>query len=154
MTPREYLEEVVEPNLAELAANYSNIRLSLNAVHAVDALAAHIYYASNGAAPGKDDTEYRQALARLHPEFALLRDIAKAIKHVRPNRGSPQTERGDMVEIRSLGWGEGVWGDGRWGGPPQAVVPLESGHVRVVETVVTNALNVLKLEMTKYSLER
>jgi hypothetical protein len=153
MTPLEYLQEVVEPNLAALAKGYSNLRHNLNAVHSVDALAAHIYHASNGAAPGKDDTEYRAELAKLFPEFALLRDIAKAIKHVRLNRGSPQTERGDKIEIRPLGWGEAAWGDGRWGGPPQAVIPLDSGGFRVVETVAMNALQVLKTEMAKYGLD-
>lgn len=135
MTPVDYLKDVVEPNLAALAADYGSIRHNLNAVHAVDALAAHIYYASNGAAPGTDDTVYRAELAKHFPEFALLRDIAKAIKHVRLIQGSPQTSRGDHIEVRSLGWDEAAWGDGRWGGPPQAVIPVDCGGMRVVETV-------------------
>ena len=117
-------------------------------------LPAHIYHASNGAAPGRDDTQYRDELAKHFPEFALLRDSAKAIKHVRLNRGSPQASRGDNVEVRSLGWGEAAWGDGRWGGPPQAVISLDCGGVRVVETVAVNALEVLKAEMSKYGLDR
>ena len=154
MTPLEYLTVVVEPNFAALATEYGDIRHSLNFVHSVDALAAHIFYASNGAAQGSDDLEYRNLLAMQHPEFALLRDIAKAVKHVRLIRGSPQTSRGDHMEVRSLGWGEGAWGDSRWGGPPQAVIPLDEGGVRVVETVATNALNVLKAEMAKFGLDR
>jgi hypothetical protein len=55
---------------------------------------------------GRDDLEYRSELAKQHSEFALLRDIAKAVKHVRLVRGSPQTSRGDQMEVRSLGWGE------------------------------------------------
>lgn len=154
MTPLEYLENVIEPNVAALRADFSNLRHNLNAVHAVDALAAHIYHASNGAAPGEDDSHYRDEIAKLYPEFALLRDIAKAIKHVRLDRGSPHTRRGDKLERRSLGWGEAAWGDGRWGGPPQVVIPLDSGGVRVVETVVGNALDALKIEMAKYGLDR
>jgi hypothetical protein len=153
VTPIEYLTEVVKPNLADLAADYDSIRHNLNAVHSVDALAAHVYYASNGAAPGKDDLDYRDHLAKQHPEFALLRDIAKAIKHVRLIRGSPQASRGDQMVVRSLGWGEAAWGDGRWGGPPQAVIPLDSGGIRVVETVAVNALKVLEQEMATYGLD-
>lgn len=152
MTPAEYLRDVVEPNLVELAADYGNVRKALNAVHSVDALAAYIYHAANGAAPGSDDTQYRGELARQHPEFGLLRDIAKAVKHVRLDRGSPKTSRGDQVEVRSLGWGEAAWGDGRWDGPPQAVIPLDGGGIRVVETVATNALGVLKAEMMRFGL--
>ena len=63
MTPLEYFTQFVEPNLAALAADYGDIRHNLNLVHAVDALAAHIYHASKGAAPGRD-LEYRNALAK------------------------------------------------------------------------------------------
>ena len=154
MTPMEYFTDVVEPNLAALTADYGSIRHSLNAVYAVDALAAHVFYASKGAAPGADDILYRAELAKRFPEFALLRDIAKAVKHVRLIRGSPQTSRGDAVEARALGYGEAVYGDGRWDGPPQTVIPLDSGGVRVVETVAKNALKVLKDEMAKYGLDK
>lgn len=154
MNPHDYLTEVVEPNFADLAANYGSIRLNLNAIHAVDALAAHIYHGSNGAAPGNDDTHYRSNLAQRDPEFALLRDIAKAIKHVRLGRGSPKTSRGDHVEARSLGWDEAAWGDGRWDGPPQVVIQLDGEGIRVVETVAMNALRLLKAEMTKYGLDK
>jgi len=57
VAPLEYLIYVVEPNLAALAAEYGDIRHNLNFVHSLDALAAHVYYASNGAAPGRDDEE-------------------------------------------------------------------------------------------------
>jgi len=62
--------------LPRWAAEYGDIRHNLNFVHSLDALAAHVYYASNGAAPGRDDLEYRSELAKQHSEFALLRDIA------------------------------------------------------------------------------
>jgi hypothetical protein len=136
-----------------LAANYVSIRLTLNVVHSVDALAAHIYHGSGGAAPGTDDTDYRDLLARHDPEFALLRDVAKAIKHVRLDRGSPLASRGDQVEARPLGWGEAAWDDGRWDGPPHVIIPLDNGGVRVVETVLSNALAVLKTEMAIYGLD-
>ena len=97
--------------IAALAADYGSIRHNLKAVHAVDALAAHIYYASNGAAPGADDTLYRAELAKQSPEFALLRDIAKAVKHVRLIRGSRQTSRGDHMQVRSRAGRSGM---GRW----------------------------------------
>ena len=154
MNPRDYLAEIVEPNLADLAADYGSIRHNLNAVHAVDALAAHIFHASNGAAPGTDDTHYRNELALRDPEYALLRDIAKAIKHVCLDRGSPLTSRGDHVEVRSLGWDEAAWDDGRWDSPPQVVIPLVGEGVRVVETVALNALTLLKAEMVKYGLDK
>ena len=151
MTPVDYLKDVVEPNLAALAADYGSIRHNLNAVHAVDALAAHIYYASNGAAPGTDDTVYRAELAKHFPEFALLRDIAKAIKHVRLIQGSPQTSRGDHIEVRSLGWDEAASGDGQLG---RAATGSYSRRLRWDAGCRDggDALEVLKAEMIKYGL--
>lgn len=84
MTPREYLDQVVRPNIADLARDNGDLRLALNAVHAVDALAAHIFYGAGGAAKigDKDDVAYRARLAGQDAEFGLLRDVAKAAKHV------------------------------------------------------------------------
>ncbi len=48
MTPREYVDEIVRPNLADLESDECNPRHALNAVHAVDALAARIYVAAGG----------------------------------------------------------------------------------------------------------
>ncbi len=138
--------EIVEPNIAALAADFGNFRHNLSVVHTVEALAARIYYASNGMAPGANNTAYRAKLATRHPEIAPLRDIAKAIKHVRLDRGHPKTKRGDK-EVRSLRWDEAVC-DGRWDSPLQVVIPLGCS-VRVIETVALNALNVLKAEMAE-----
>ena len=44
MTPREHLELVVRPNMSEMLENLGDLRLALNAIAAVDALAAHIYW--------------------------------------------------------------------------------------------------------------
>ena len=43
MTPREFLENVVRPNVEDFDANYGSVRQAYNAVAAVDALAAHLY---------------------------------------------------------------------------------------------------------------
>lgn len=152
MIPREYLEHVVEPNIAELDADYGNIRLALNVVHSLDALAAQIFYGSNGAIAAKDDLDYRNQLASVSDEFALLRDIAKAIKHVRLERGDPLVSGGDQVSVASIGWGVGRWGEGRWSGPPQAVVATNSGELRYIEQIAQGALSLLKLELEKWGL--
>ncbi len=151
MTPDEYLKTVVEPNFAEFSADYSSVRLALNLVHSVDALAAHVYHASNGSAPGSDDTHYRDILANQDSEYRLLRDIAKAVKHVRLKRSSPQirSRRIAFEYVRSDG--EKALGRLEMGGPPQVIAHLDDGQSRSVETIALNALNLLKQEMTKYS---
>jgi hypothetical protein len=85
MTPRDFLANVVEPNVVELAANFGSVRCAYNAVAAVDALAAHIFHWVANQDPAsiagmKDDTAYREALAEAYPVFGVLRDLAKALK--------------------------------------------------------------------------
>ena len=43
MTPSEFLQTVVRPNVVEFNTEYGDVRRANNAVASVDALAAHIY---------------------------------------------------------------------------------------------------------------
>ena len=154
MTPREFLETVVRPNMEDFNANYGSVRHAHNAVAAVDALAAHLYQWCETNAPSEiagvsDDTLYRARLAQSSPDFHLLRDIAKAQKHVHLNRGAPKVTTAAQVTARSIGWGEARWGEGRWGGPPQVVVTTDGGELRYVEQIVAAALTVLETEMSR-----
>jgi hypothetical protein len=157
MTPRQFLEQVARLNVAEFHAADDNMRHAYNAVAAVDALAAHIYCWCGANAPNeiaglKDDTAYREKLARTHDDFRLLRDIAKAQKHVKLTRGAPRFGEARQISARPLGWGEGPFGHGRYGGPPQVVVDLDSSTVRYVAQIVDSALKFLEGEMTRLSI--
>jgi hypothetical protein len=118
MTAREFLEQTVRPNLAELAADYADLRKAFNAFHAVDALAAHIYdCAGRQKGTGEpDDIAFRERLCARSSDFALLRDLAKAVKHVVLERGTPKITKAAQISPRSLGWDEMRWDEGRWGG--------------------------------------
>jgi hypothetical protein len=60
-----------------------------------------------------DDRSYRQHLAQEDADFGLLRDIAKAHKHVILDRGNPQISGAQNLSVKGLGWGEAAWGEGR-----------------------------------------
>ena len=154
MTPREFLENVVRPNVQDFDANYGSVRHAYNAVAAVDALAAHLYLWCKTNAPSEiadvsDDTHYRARLAQSSSDFRLLRDIAKAQKHVHLDRGPTEVTAAAQVAARSIGFGEARWGEGRWGGPPQVVVTTDGGELRYVEQIVATALTVLETEMSR-----
>ena len=154
MTPREYLESVVRPNTDVFNVDYGSVRHAHNAVAAVDALAAHLYQWCKTNAPSEiagvsDDSHYRARLAQTSSDFRLLRDIAKAQKHVHLTRGATQVTAAAQVAARSTGFGEARWGEGRWGGPPQVVVTTDSGELRYVEQIVADALGVLEAEMSR-----
>jgi hypothetical protein len=150
--PRQFLQVVVLPNVLDFHQNYGELRYAYNAIAAVDALAAHLYVWATVNAPttvatSSDDTAYRATLAARDHNFALLRDIAKALKHVRLTRGSPSVTHASQVTSRPIGYGEGGFGAGRYGGPSQVVVDTASGAFSYVEAVVDDALEFLKEEM-------
>jgi len=96
-TPREFLQIVVRPNIEDFHTHFADLRRAHNAISTLDALAAHLYvWATERAqhAPAvaslKDDSAYRAELAKSNLDFALLRDIAKAQKHVCLIQGNPQ----------------------------------------------------------------
>ena len=149
MTPREFLDQVVRPNVADFHANYGSLRHGYNAVAVVDALAAHIFWYIRNAPAQGDDTAYRATLASRNHDFRLLRDIAKAQKHVRLTKGVPQVVRAEQVSARSISYGEGQYGAGRYDGPPQLVVDINPGDFRYVESVVDAALTFLEGEMQR-----
>jgi len=154
VTPREFLENVVRPNVEDFKANYGSVRHAYNAVTAVDALAAHLYEWCKTNAPSEiagvsHDSQYRERLAQSSSDFRLLRDIAKAQKHVHLTRGATQVTGAAQVAARSLGWDEAKLDQGRWDGPPQVVVTTDSGDLRYVEQIVADALVVLETKMSR-----
>lgn len=153
MTPREYLDQVVIPNQGDFAANYASLRHGLNAIATVDALAAHIYWALH-ASPTlpplrrKNDDGFREYLASKDASFALVRDMAKAQKHVQIlyAKGS-QVPHASSVSAQAVGWGQLPFGRGRFGGPTQIVVQTSQGNADYVENIVDEAIKFLDGEM-------
>jgi len=95
-----------------------------------------------------DDTVYRAKLASQCSAFALLRDIAKAQKHVRLIKGTPQVTGEHQVSLRRIGFGEGEYDRGRYD-CPQVVVGTNAGAIEYVEMVVDEAVAFLEAEMQR-----
>jgi hypothetical protein len=152
MTPREFLESVVRPNVEEFGRHCGDFRCAYNAIASVDALAAHLYFwaiehSRSAVDSAADDSAYRAELATRNQDFKLLRDIAKAQKHVYLNRNPPPVKRADQVTVRPTGFGEGPYGRGRYGGGDQVVVEITSGQIDFVESIVKGSLGYLEDEM-------
>jgi len=141
------MDQVVRPNAADLELAFGDVRVAYNAVAAVDSLAAHIFHWLVSLTPpgtsAADDSQYRKELADAHGDFALLRDLAKAQKHVELTRHTPQVSRASQVEVKSLGYGEARWDEGRWDSPPQVYVQTNSGSLRAVDALVRNSIALL-----------
>lgn len=117
---REFCADVVEKNIADFHANCADLRHAFSAVAAVDALAAHLCEWCRTNAPhefaGGDDTTNRGLLAKRDMNLEMLRDVAKAHKHVRLTRGSLRVTLASQTQSREVGYGEGGFGLGRFGG--------------------------------------
>lgn len=153
MTPRAFLDGMVKPNVADFHARYDDMRCAFNAVASIDALAAHIFVWVKNNSPAmiaeQSDSSYREKLAASHGGFRLLRDIAKAQKHVHLRRGNPTVTRASQVSSREIAYGEGPYGMGRYGGPPQVVVDMDDGSRLYLENVADDALGFLEAEMVR-----
>jgi hypothetical protein len=152
MTPKSFLETVVAPNVEDFHKNFSSLRHAHNAISSLDALAAHLYYwavanSPNVVSSAIGDSGYRAELAERNSSFKLLRDIAKAQKHVHLTRQNPQVRRADQVTPRNMGWGDGGYGQGRSGGGEQVIVNDNNGQLHYVEEIVDSSLNLLISEM-------
>jgi len=151
MTPREFLNIAVKPNLADAAARPGDVRLALNAVHAVDALAAHIAFATPGSHAVDFDLKYRNLLAAAYPDFRALRDLAKPTRHVRLSRGGTRAGNADQGLIQGFGFASG-FAQGAFGGSDAVVVRTDAGSLDSVVVIAQNALAILEAEMALYGL--
>ncbi len=74
-------------------------------------------------------------------DVRLLRDVADAFKHHRPDRSSATVSVStDVVPIGS-GWGQMRWGEGKYGGVEQVVITTKDGDKRALSSVLQNAFD-------------
>jgi hypothetical protein len=153
MNPRQHLDQIVRPNMKEMMADLDDLRLAFNAIAAVDALAAHIYWWAAHHCPGavaglEDDTEYRRALVPRSHAFELVFETAKAAKHVRLTWGKLGKVRAvDQVVAKAAGWDAMAWDDFRWDTTQVRIEPIGGETPYTVEGVLTRALAFLEGEM-------
>lgn len=158
MTPRAFLEQIVRPNVVEFHEHYADLRRAHNAISTADALAAHMYewakeHEPDEVSPYRTDSLYRNALAERDPDFRMVRDIAKAQKHVHLTKHNPQVTKASQVTSRPIGYGQGGYGQGRFGGPKQIVVDTGPNQFCYVEGLLDRALSFLEGEMAALNVD-
>jgi hypothetical protein len=155
LTVREFRRLILKPNLDEYMRDYQLMHRAFNAVAAVDAYAAHIFYQAKEMSvdicttlsldqpASRDDSAFRQALADNCNEFKIIRDLAKANKHARLIRHSPRVADSGQTSAKSKGWGEARWGEGRYGSPLQIFVEVDGSEECYVETLIQKSVDML-----------
>jgi hypothetical protein len=74
-------------------------------------------------------------------DVGLLRDVAEAFKHHRPDRPSATVAVSTDVEPISIGWGQARWGEGKWGGVEQVIITTKDGDKRALSSVLQNVFD-------------
>jgi hypothetical protein len=154
MDPRRHYDDIVEPNLKEFHDNFASLRHAFNVAAAADALAAHIYWWCVENNPGEvagitSDTGYREKLAKADSSFALLRDVAKAHKHVKLTRSNPMVSSSEQSTAMSVGYGVRGYSEGRFIGVTQIFIVTESGEALYFENIIRNATRFLCAQMER-----
>jgi hypothetical protein len=129
-----YLEEIVEPTIADFEQNARSVRHAFLACvtvfHAVD------YLAFPGTSRGT-----REDFRRDSPDFKLVDDIAHAFKHVRAgNPRNPRLSAKAVVSRPSGAFGQFAFGVSRFGD--------DTGEVTVTTNVRIDVLQVVKKAAT------
>jgi len=88
--------------------------------------------------------DFRAALARSSGDYALLRDVCDAHKHLRLDRADRSVTSAGQSTVMSSGWGDAKWGDARWGSPPEVVVIDDSGAKHHFRGLVMRAAEMWK----------
>ena len=90
MTPRQFFEEVAEPNARLAIAHRSDLRRVINAIMTLDALFGILHAALHNAGINsmRRDDDWKEELAKQSDDYRLLRDAAYALKHGQLNIGN------------------------------------------------------------------
>jgi hypothetical protein len=75
------------------------------------------------------------------PDVGLLRDVADAFKHHRPDRPSATVTVSTDVVPSGSGWGQMRWSEGKYGGAEQVVITTIHGDKRALSSVLQNVFD-------------
>lgn len=116
----DYLEHETELHRAMAVAT--------NLTHLADWFYDEFHRDSSRVLHATNVSHFRKVLSQRSQDYALLRDVCDAHKHLRLDRPDRSVTSAGQSTIMSLGWGESKWGDARWGSPEEVVVVDDFGE--------------------------
>jgi hypothetical protein len=126
MTPSEYFRELVEPTIAEFAANPASVRHAYAACvfvyHFADVVAVHT---------GRSKTQVRREIAGIAAEFWTVEGVATVVKHLEATRTTVRPKAEDTHLGQAAAFSDGAyWSDGSsWAEMPTVVRTRDdAGH--------------------------
>jgi hypothetical protein len=156
--PRAFFDNHVRRNYDAWMAEPLQEHLAKNAVADANNMAARVFHHWKDLDRAQvfganNEGEYRNGLvAQVCPDFALVRDVADAYKHVELDRPSRRVTRADQTGVASLGWGEALWDEGTWGSVPELVVTLDDGAKRPLTAIMQNVMGMWERLLVEWGL--
>jgi hypothetical protein len=146
MTPTEFLNGIVTPNVDALGDNVGDLRLAVNTILTLDALAGiiHAHLHRQGLEQSKD-AAFRDRIASQHLEYRILRDAAFALKHGELNGNTRLVKRAGQVVSYGGAWDEAVWDRSAW--DTEAVIWIEATdptHSRRADNIARAVLGIFQ----------
>ena len=142
--PRKFFEQHVRPSYEEWLRDPANERLAKIAAQAANDMAAHVLHYWQGldrskVYGAKKEGAYRDELAsRECADFALVRDVAEAHKHVKLERRSRLITGYDQTAVKDTVYEEGVFEEGVFEG--EVLVTLDDGTSRPLAEIMGNVI--------------
>jgi len=140
--PRVFFEQHVRANYEDWLQHRTDERRAKNAVADANNMAARLFHYWKALDPSRiygarSEGQYRNELVvRECADFALVRDVADAYKHVELSRPSRRITRYDQTAFEGTRWNEARWNEAPWNG--QLVVTLDDGTTRPLIKIMQN----------------
>lgn len=156
MTPRQFLEAVVRPNMDALNADTGDFRAAFNAAVSIDALSARIYRWLESEQPAlvgfieREDDGYRDHLAEQNFDYRLLCDVARAMKHCELRRKTPRlVYSASKVSPQTLMVSDMESFDRDWTTTPCVLIERDGERPLIARNVFERALEFLENRMAE-----
>jgi hypothetical protein len=149
-TPEDFWNGMLLPDYNDFQADVGDLRMAFHSaislfhmhdwvfnIHEDYIIANFTLIDDQGNTPRtKKAKHFGNALEAICPDFALIRGIANAGKHlalsnIRPHPDAPS--HSSNTASQSLGFGEGSYGIGPYGGGPQVMLEGANGHLHFSE---------------------
>ena len=129
----EYFDTHVVPAVEEWRKAPTDIRLAMSAAVALNQMADHYWHGFASVDSGRvfhaeNSKAFRAELANKNEDWALLRDVAEAHKHVKLNRPARAVTSAGQAFVISTGFGTTPYGTRPWGGTSSVVIELDNGR--------------------------
>jgi hypothetical protein len=145
--PTDFFKDIVTPNVDALGDDVGDLRLAVNAILSLDALAGiiHADLHSKGQETN-DDVAFRDRLAEQHLEYGIARDAAFALKHGELRNKKPRlVQRAGQVTSYSAVFDETVFDRSAF--DTEAVIWIEANdpaHSRRADQVTRAVLDIFR----------